>query len=144
MPYIFAEKRINMKGASCVGTEILAFKTRNCLTQHQLIHLDINDQPHFECEYCQKKFRTSAKLKLHIRIHTGEKPYKCDQCDYASNQKGNLRTVPYLLARISLMTFRLNHWLDYPGATAHRNHLISNHLWYGTIIKKTHKEYAFK
>ncbi|VEL33971.1 unnamed protein product [Protopolystoma xenopodis] len=44
----------------------------------------------FVCRYCHKAFSLMNVLKVHERIHTGEKPYVCEICSKAFNQSGEL------------------------------------------------------
>jgi len=43
-----------------------------------------------QCLVCLKVIRKTSYSR-HRRIHTGEKPFACEICDYRSNQKSNLR-----------------------------------------------------
>jgi len=43
-----------------------------------------------KCRYCGKTVEY-CKLKNHELIHTGEKPFKCPDCDYRCIQRSNLR-----------------------------------------------------
>lgn len=43
------------------------------------------------CEFCGRKFRFQSSLIAHRRVHTGEKPYKCNVCDHACAQHSKLK-----------------------------------------------------
>ncbi|KAF2798356.1 zinc finger protein-like protein OZF [Melanomma pulvis-pyrius CBS 109.77] len=65
---------------------------------YQKTHLEIHMRAHtgvkpFLCKEkaCGQKFSQLGNLKTHERRHTGERPYNCDVCGKAFAQRGNVR-----------------------------------------------------
>ncbi len=56
-------------------------KNRHMREKHVKAHI---------CDICGKGFGLRKRLLDHRLIHTGEKPYACNHCDYRASKKGNL------------------------------------------------------
>ncbi|XP_072941167.1 uncharacterized protein [Epargyreus clarus] len=66
------------------------FITSSKMHRHVLTHATVHNGeyirlwpkiPNLPCRVCSKKISTASYMKIHMRTHTGERPFKCYICD---------------------------------------------------------------
>ena len=80
----------NKKKVQCPVCKNLFSNKSNLKTHILSIHDKILP---YKCPYseCTKKYSSKSRLNVHIRTHTGVKPYKCKICNKSFNDNGNLK-----------------------------------------------------
>ncbi|XP_055944406.1 zinc finger protein 605-like [Argiope bruennichi] len=58
---------------------------------HQVLMSHVNKGRCHSCPHCSRSFPCKSKLKRHILMHTGEKPFKCSVCKQSFRRKEGLR-----------------------------------------------------
>jgi hypothetical protein len=85
----FQKNRVKLK-YSCAECKEMFSSKRN-LSAHKRMHMKHNGPSELVCEYCSRKFLQRHRLLAHLRSHTNEKPFICENCGQGFRIKESLK-----------------------------------------------------
>ncbi|KAI8521957.1 hypothetical protein Bbelb_017110 [Branchiostoma belcheri] len=59
--------------------------------KHGMLKQSVYHQLMYQCGECGYTTKARKAINMHIRKHSGERPFKCSQCNYAAKDKSTLR-----------------------------------------------------
>ena len=66
------------------------FFTGCSLEAHERTHLSYEKKNRFQCDKCERRYRSLEVLRQHMDAHAGVKPFMCDTCGKSFARKTNL------------------------------------------------------
>ena len=70
-----------------------------------------------QCPICCKMFRWANEVVIHLRTHTGERPFPCPYCEYRATQRGALKRHLSVKHPVELTQYSSPQW---PGGVVNK------------------------